>query len=99
MTPKPGPLVSRGRAAFTLSLRLSPQLGDLDIPKHRDSCHPAESPQERAGYGQSPAWSLLPEEKSFRAAPTLVTYSGLSYRSTWLAPSTTWIFLGSLARR
>ena len=104
----------------TLSLRLSPQLRDLDIPKRRDSCHPADSPQEGADYGQSPAWSLLPEEtapqephrqqetgcayralpkKSFRAATTWVTYSGLSYRSTWLAPSTTWIFLGSLARR
>ena len=104
----------------TLSLRLSPQLRDLGIPKRRDSCHPADSPQEGADYGQSPAWSLLPEEtapqephrqqetgcayralpkKSFRAATTWVTYSGLSYRSTWLAPSTTWIFLGSLARR
>ena len=98
------------------------------LPAARRPGHPPNAglmpscrqPTGRGGYGQSPAWSLLPEEaapqgqhrqqetgcaysalpkKSFRAATAWVTYSGLSYRSTWLAPSTTWIFLGSLARR
>lgn len=66
---------------------LSPAAGN-DGPQRRDG-PPAAG---KRGY------SALPK-KSFRAAATWVTYSGLSYRSTWLAPSTTWIFLGSLARR
>ena len=63
-------------------------------------CCPRRQPRKsRTGSkGTGCAYRALPK-KSFRAATTWVTYSGLSYRSTWLAPSTTWIFLGSLARR
>ena len=57
---------------------------------------PQEQPSGNTKKGY--AYSALPKN-SFKASTTWVTYSGLSYRSTWLAPSTTWIFLGSLARR
>lgn len=63
----------------TLSLRLSPQLRDLDIPKRRDSCHPADSPQEGADYGQSSACALLPEETAPQEQPSDNTRKGYAY--------------------